>query len=739
MQAFPRQITRSQIASLLGVTERHARRLLQDSPRIYQRVKGGRSNVYMWSALPEDVRALLSARITSQFKGACAAGACRAKEIEAEAAAAAEARRAAKEAGLAAYERLPKERQAEADARREILRARDAFLQATELPKKKGTELFIREYKAGAIRLDEWVAKACGAVSWASLYRWERAFSESGLAGLANGYAATRETSIAGHMQDFIKGLLVGRPHLGIPTVRMALEARFDGQQIPSLSAIRRFVDRWRSENKSLILYVTSPDEWRNLHMVAAGQADEQVMRLNQLWEFDSTPGDAMLADGRHCLIGVIDVYSRRAKIHVAPTSKATAVAALTRRAILDWGVPEIAKTDNGSDYVSAHMVRVFESLEVDQVLCKPFHPEEKPHIERFFYTCLHGLFELLPGYIGHNVADRKRIENRRSFAQRIMSQGEEPVQISMTAAELQTVCDRWCEAVYHQNVHGSLGGKTPAMMAREWTQPVRRIRDERALDVLLAPAPDKEGTRQVGKKGIEVQNGTYKAPELGPHAGKTVFVLLDSTDWGTIFVFLIKDDGSKEFLCRAVDPERSGCDRGEIAAKTKAYQKEFMREGSAELKRLSRESATERIYEEILGHRERRTAKVREFPARSETYTTPALQEAARAVETVRRAQLGPCPIPISTEEETAAAELIDLYGKKIEARMPANELEIYEILSAEKRRGFDLTINDLNWLQDYDHFILTGERQGLLAAGYQPFADRNNAETRSSFTSGS
>lgn len=35
------------------------------------------------------------------------------------------------------------------------------------------------------------------------------------------------------------------------------------------------------------------------------------------------------------------------------------AISALLRRAILDWGVPEAIKTDNGSDYVSNHIVRV--------------------------------------------------------------------------------------------------------------------------------------------------------------------------------------------------------------------------------------------------------------------------------------------------------------------------------------------------------------------------------------------
>lgn len=719
---LPRQISTDQLATILGISERAVRLRAQKGewPRVYKRSKGRSAYGYLVAGLPEEERTLLAARIQPRFIGVAAqAGLARAKEMAKESAAAAEAQRQAKEAGLAAYERLPKQRKAEADARCEILRTRDAFIMAAHVARRKGTVIFVREYKAGAIQFPEWVEQACAsrngkvALSVANIYRWEKCFKEAGLAGLANGYSATRKSSIPQHMKDFIKGLLVDRPHLGIPTVRNALQARFEGQAIPSTSAMRRFVDKWRTDNASLILYLASPDEWRSRHLVAFGKADEQVVRLNQLWEFDSTPGDVMLVDGRHNLVGVIDVYSRRAKIQVTPTSKSAAIAALTRRAILDWGVPEIAKTDNGSDYVSKHMVRVFEDLEVWQELCEPFHPEQKPHIERFFKTLLHSIFELLPNYIGHSVADRKRIENRRSFAQRIMSQGQDPVQICMTSGELQIICDRWCTAVYHHDIHGNLNGRTPAQMALEWTQPVRRITDERALDILLSPAPDQEGTRVVGKDGVQVQNGKYIAPELGPHVGKRVFVLLDQTDFGAVYAFLIQSDGSKTFLCRAVDPSRSGHDRYEIATKAKAYQKEFLREGSKELRRLSKQAAADRISEEILSYRERKIANVHELPRKSDIYSTPAMEEAARAVEDFDRMQRGPQPVAISKEQDRVAAELIDMVAARRDSRpLPATAQEKYEQIEEDLRNGIDVPDAQLAWMKRYELYLETGER---------------------------
>ena len=43
----------------------------------------------------------------------------------------------------------------------------------------------------------------------------------------------------------------------------------------------------------------------------------------------------------------------------VVPTSRATAIAALLRRCILEWGVPEAVRTDEGENYTSRHVLGV--------------------------------------------------------------------------------------------------------------------------------------------------------------------------------------------------------------------------------------------------------------------------------------------------------------------------------------------------------------------------------------------
>lgn len=105
-------------------------------------------------------------------------------------------------------------------------------------------------------------------------------------------------------------------------------------------------------------------------------------MRPNQRWEFDGTPSDLLLVDGkRYAITGVIDVFTRRLKLLVSPKASSRAVASLTHRAILDWGVPETPVTDNGKAYMAAHMRQLWAELDVTP----PFRPDLKPFIERAF------------------------------------------------------------------------------------------------------------------------------------------------------------------------------------------------------------------------------------------------------------------------------------------------------------------------------------------------------------------
>src|SRR6185312_4231916 len=145
---------------------------------------------------------------------------------------------------------------------------------------------------------------------------------------------------------------------------------------------------------------MTDPDRYRSHHQPAFGSLSRRAGTINALWEIDATPGEVMCVEGnRTCrvkLTAVIDVFTRRARIVVSDQPRATATMAVLRRAILDFGLPATMKADNGKEFRSRSVEVFCADLGIAAEWSRPFSPEQKGHIERFFKTLLHELFETL-------------------------------------------------------------------------------------------------------------------------------------------------------------------------------------------------------------------------------------------------------------------------------------------------------------------------------------------------------
>src|SRR4029079_11659914 len=124
-------------------------------------------------------------------------------------------------------------------------------------------------------------------------------------------------------------------------------------------------------------------------------------------------------------------------------------------------------------------------------------------------------------------------------------------VEIKLSAAELQDFCDRWTRDMYEQQPREGLNGQSVFQRVASWTGEVRRIGDQRTLDLLLAEAPDGNGGRTVTEEGIRVDRLTYIAPELHGLVGERVQVLYDERDVGRIVVY-----HREAFCCVAECPE---------------------------------------------------------------------------------------------------------------------------------------------------------------------------------------
>jgi hypothetical protein len=529
----------------------------------------------------------------------------------------------------------------------------------------KGVQVFCAGIVSGTIELPKehehiLIRKGKRSLTPASLLKWRDNQKEFGDWGIASHQIKRRgQTILPPLQQNYIIGIIHDFPHIGRAKMHYALQIEFNGVKVPSKDTVWRWANFWKETNPRLFLLITNPDAYRNKYTVAFGSASADVVRLNQRWEADSTPADVMCKNGRFCIIGIIDVWSRRVKLLVSPTSKAAAVAALLRVCIIAWGVPEEFKTDNGADYVSIAIERLLANIEVEHPICDPFTPQQKPHVERVLGTFSHNILELLPGYIGHSVADRKQIEARKSFAERFGKKGE-TVEIAMTSAELQEFCDDWTESIYGMNVHSSLG-MSPSEKARTWTEPVKRISDERVLDLLLFTAPAGEGYRVVGKKGIEVTfygvKLFYIAGELGKYLGERVLPMIDPACLGTAVIY----DAEGNFLCVATDAKFKGISQQEVAAEAKAINKEVMAELKKKAAAIAKKADSRGIADKIRKNRREQQAKIAEFPKQSEEYGTAAMDQATIALKEIERKNAEPQGTTIDAETFLRSEVLIN------------------------------------------------------------------------------
>lgn len=518
-----------------------------------------------------------------------------------------------------------------AEARIAVVQMVDVYRRAAGLTATPGDYRFAAEWNAGRIDAEPWLREALPVLSAPTLRRWRIDTSNADTSGLAGRYRETSERGlIDGNptFREFIVAQIAHAPHYRPGAVRDAMKARFRGLPIPSAKTLQRWMNRWREENPRTALQLENPDAAKNKFRPSFGSQSETVSRINQIWESDASPSDVRCLDGRFALVATEDVFTRRPRVLVARTSKSAAVLALKRRCILDWGLPETVKTDNGQEFKSRWVVSAFGALGIQHKLCRPFTPEGKPHIERFFGTMTRDLLETLPGYVGHNVAERQAIRAREAFSKRL-GEGEEKVfQVALTAQQLQAAIDTWVAGIYELRPHEGLNGLTPRAFADAHAQHARRVEDERALDVLLSEPAAGDGVRVVGKRGLAVDNAQYMHAGLVPYMGLRVRVLLDAADAGRVVVREL--DG--KFICVAEDPERTGRSRAELAAEATAVARRIDAASRALTRHFKRVHRPELTTGEVLDAAVARLQASGEAAPLGLVHSSSALEEAAKA-----------------------------------------------------------------------------------------------------------
>ncbi len=475
---------------------------------------------------------------------------------------------------VARYLRAPAEKKRDADLRLELVRKYDDRKNQTI------TEFLERLHpRFGAIKPTE-----------TKLYRWRKlvlAAKENGtnpLDDLLDTRGMDREAwRMTPEMQKAVETMILEKPDRKVSRIYKFLSEDF--ADMPDYTTVARYVREWKQKNALLYAFAKDPSGAVSKYRPAPGDAAGDAGYRNAVWELDATPADIICSDGkRRTLSAAIDVFSRRVVVHLAETSSFATHGRMLKKAILKLGVPDVIKTDNGKDYVSNNFSYVCARLETSHVKTAPYSGYLKPFIERFFRRISHDLFEELDGYIGHNVGERSAIINRQTFPGKLESiklwrekykDGDEfakrfalkkenrgmAVEVPLSPEELQYWIDRWI-VVYEHEHHRTL--KTTPI--RKWDsdiQPVRRITDERMLDILVGFSIQ----RTITKKGVNFFGTQYYADPFYRMGGDKVWVLSDD-DMGYVYVY----DMDYHFIAKATNLKHMGESRTEHLAAAKRF-----------------------------------------------------------------------------------------------------------------------------------------------------------------------
>lgn len=556
------------------------------------------------------------------------------------------------------------EKDLRAETRRKIADAAAAYVLRSKRGKGAALEAFAELYRHRRVRgLEEMDYQLEPSVTPAQVREWDRVIRNHGIGALIDGRGRKKGsgffhrdenkeariyvTAMLAKHQKITAGELCGdlERELGIPVALRTMQA---------------YLAALRSRDPGLLKATHNPDKHRSHHRPAFGSRSENILRLNQLWELDATRADAMclLPDGsqrRVALTAVIDVYSRRAMVLVSDQPRAVATMALLRRAVMTWGVPEILKTDNGKEFSNRDVLAFCGGVGITISYSRPFHPEEKPHIERFFGSLNRSLFPALPGFVGHSIVDRTAIRSRASFAHRFGDEARLLFDTELSPHGLQARLDAWCRDYYETRPHSGLKGQTPCNVALLQADQVKRLTDMRALDQLLLPIA---GTRVVLKKGISVNGRFFIAEELGAIMGQRVLVRHDPHDPSRIMVYRSHDE---TFLCMAVDPELSGHSRMQIAIGAQKEQRRVLNAAREAVRNVHRLHPPGSLADRRLAHLQGDGFAL--DPAAEQALdaaVNPRLIAAARAADASEAHGQPEQPIEPTAEEHEAAAAIL-------------------------------------------------------------------------------
>lgn len=449
------------------------------------------------------------------------------------------------------------------------------------------------------------------------LFAWQRAYKESGFAGLIDERKSNRENIIdaLGLSEIAQKFILSTDKKIDAPNLAMRLNEhlavdmmdaksmldlyRADGAII-SEGAARRFIASWRKNSANAIKDAVrryGVDKARGLLMPGYGNASWCAKSINEIVEIDATKLDLICTDelmgellnfderakkiqSRFSIISMIDVYSRVRVFEICDSENTLAVQKCIAKYILTYGKPRIIHGDNGKAFLSKALQSACENLGIEYKKSKPYSGWQKPHIERSFGVLQNRLSAAMANYIGNDVARRKSLEGLYGMSD--AKKGEKTrLKNLMDISEFERVLDEYCFSVI-PNLAINSGDEKIIPLQRFNAKKDEAIRiDEAQLNALIGGLVLRSAN---GKKGISYAGAKFIPSE---YITGQIYVAPNLNDISQIFIF----DEDRNFICVGANLG-SNID----ASAAKKYQKAF----ESTLKKAQKQVQEARSYSQI-------------------------------------------------------------------------------------------------------------------------------------------
>lgn len=365
-------------------------------------------------------------------------------------------------------------------------------------------------------------------------------------------------------------------PRMTIPKILVKVKELLPDRK-PSQGQVRRFLSRWKRENYSLWLALTNPKAFNDRCLTAIGKLADGVDRPNQRIVADFSPADiVLLKEGRTVRIGACkDRFTRETQLRACdggPSAEDTAEMYI--RWTLTHGYVETLETDRGKEFLNALIERGLADMGTNHVVNDPYSGWQKGDVERAI-GAVQTRIANLAGYCGPNVAVRQELRERLAMADRRGLDDREVLGVQLTFDEFKLKLQE-IERDINDSVHRDLG-MSPNQFRARFKGPVQRFDDELTLRMVFG----KGGFRVVKKEGVNYEGIWFWHVDLIPFIGRRVFVV----ETGDMGLLMVLTENRGEEIAVAVNLDRVGKARRDMAILARTAQRRFVKEGRAALR----------------------------------------------------------------------------------------------------------------------------------------------------------